>query len=171
MTYILGTKQSFRNADDPIAMEFLETVCDIPALPEYQKLKQYRHHYGTTRYQHCLNVAWYTFLWCRNAGLNYRSAARGAMLHDFYLYYAVRWGFEPQKVLRMARYVFAEDYEDAVIVHWIKTFYRRFFTQQFKRSCLPDGPKVGTVALSPRGDLRMPSDACSAVWLKDLENL
>ncbi|MBR2991386.1 MAG: HD domain-containing protein [Solobacterium sp.] len=86
MTYILGTKQTFRDADDAVAMEFLETVCDITALPEYQQLKQFRHHYGTTRYQHCLNVAWYTFLWCRNRGLNYRSAARGAMLHDFYLY-------------------------------------------------------------------------------------
>ena len=92
-------------------------------------------------------------------------------LHDFYLYYALRWGFEPQKVLRMARYVFAEDYADEVIVHWIKTFYRRFFNQQFKRSCLPDGPKVGTLSLSPRGDWNMPTDAMSTLWLSQLEDI
>ena len=171
MTYILGTKQSFRNADDPIAMEFLETVCDIPALPEYQKLKQYRHHYGTTRYQHCLNVAWYTFLWCRNAGLNYRSAARGAMLHDFYLFYCIRRGYSPRKVLRLAETVFAGEFDRKVLLYWLKNFYRRFFIQQFKRSCLPDGPKVGSVSLSPRGDWHMPSDASSALWMAELETL
>jgi NAD+ synthase (glutamine-hydrolysing) len=92
-------------------------------------------------------------------------------LHDFYLYYAVRWGFPPEKVLRMARYVFADTYDDATILHWLKTFYRRFFSQQFKRSCLPDGPKVGSLTLSPRGDWRMPSDAVSALWLDRLEKL
>ena len=92
-------------------------------------------------------------------------------LHDFFLYYAVRWGFAPEKVLRMARYVFADVYTDEVIVHWLKTFFRRFFNQQFKRSCLPDGPKVGSLTLSPRGDWRMPSDAVSALWLSQLENL
>ncbi|MGI6029462.1 MAG: NAD(+) synthase [Candidatus Heteroscillospira sp.] len=92
-------------------------------------------------------------------------------LHDFYLYYAVRWGFEPAKVLRLARHVFAGIYEDEVILYWLKTFYRRFFNQQFKRSCLPDGPKVGSLTLSPRGDWRMPSDAVSTLWLEQLENL
>ncbi|MBQ1319675.1 MAG: HD domain-containing protein [Solobacterium sp.] len=86
MTFVLGSKRDFLDYQDEEAMEFLEDVCDIVAIPEYQKLKQFRHHYSTNRYQHCLNVAWYTFLWCRRAGLNARSAARGAMLHDFFLY-------------------------------------------------------------------------------------
>lgn len=92
-------------------------------------------------------------------------------LHDFYLYYMLRFGFEPSKIYRLAKETFAGVYGEEVILKWLKTFYRRFFSQQFKRSCLPDGPKIGTVALSPRGDLRMPSDACAAVWMKDLENL
>ena len=92
-------------------------------------------------------------------------------LHDFFLYYTVRWGFPPKKVLRLARHVFAGEYNDDVIVHWLKTFIRRFFNQQFKRSCLPDAPKVGTLTLSPRGDWRMPSDAASTIWLKQLEEL
>lgn len=92
-------------------------------------------------------------------------------LHDFYLYYMLRFGFEPGKIYRLARIAFKGQYDDEVILKWLRTFYRRFFTQQFKRSCLPDGPKIGTVALSPRGDWRMPSDACAAVWMKDLENL
>ncbi len=92
-------------------------------------------------------------------------------LHDFFLYYAVRWGFPPRKVLRLAEYAFQGDYERETILKWLKTFYRRFFSQQFKRSASPDGPKVGTVALSPRGDWRMPSDAVSTLWLKELEDL
>ncbi len=92
-------------------------------------------------------------------------------LHDFFLYYAVRWAFPPKKVLRLAEYAFAGDYERETILKWLKTFYRRFFSQQFKRSASPDGPKVGTVALSPRGDWRMPSDAVSTLWLKELEDL
>jgi NAD+ synthase (glutamine-hydrolysing) len=92
-------------------------------------------------------------------------------LHDFFLYYVLRFGFEPSKVYRLAKYAFRGSYEDQVILKWLKTFYRRFFTQQFKRSCLPDGPKVGSVAVSPRGDLRMPSDASSALWMKELESL
>ena len=92
-------------------------------------------------------------------------------LHDFYLYYAIRWGFAPGKVLRLAEYAFAGDYDRETLLHWLKNFYRRFFAQQFKRSCLPDGPKVGTVALSPRGDWRMPSDAVAALWLAELEAL
>lgn len=90
-------------------------------------------------------------------------------LHDFYLYYLMRFGCEPVKIYRLAKIAFADIYDDAVILHWLKTFYRRFFSQQFKRSCLPDGPKVGTVSLSPRGDLRMPSDACAAIWMEQLE--
>ena len=90
-------------------------------------------------------------------------------LHDFFLYYVLRFGFEPKKIYRLARYAFRESYDDATILKWMKTFYRRFFNQQFKRSCLPDGPKVGTVAVSPRGDLRMPSDACAQIWLDELD--
>lgn len=92
-------------------------------------------------------------------------------LHDFYLYYALRFGYEPSKIYRLAKHVFAGIYDDETILKWLNTFYRRFFTQQFKRSCLPDGPKTGSVALSPRGDLRMPSDACATIWMEDLKNL
>ena len=92
-------------------------------------------------------------------------------LHDFFLYYVLRFGFTPSKIYRLARLAFAGAYGDDTILKWLKTFYRRFFTQQFKRSCLPDGPKVGSVAVSPRGDLRMPSDASAAIWLKELETL
>ncbi len=92
-------------------------------------------------------------------------------LHDFFLYYAVRWGFSPGKVFRLARYALGEDYGQETILKWLKNFYRRFFNQQFKRSCLPDGPKVGSLALSPRGDWRMPSDAVNALWMKELETL
>lgn len=92
-------------------------------------------------------------------------------LHDFYLYYMLRYGYTPSKIFRLAKLAFAGMHDEETILKWMKTFYRRFFSQQFKRSCVPDGPKVGTVALSPRGDLRMPSDACAAIWLKDLEGL
>ncbi|NBJ92585.1 NAD(+) synthase [Parablautia muri] len=92
-------------------------------------------------------------------------------LHDYFLYYMLRCGFEPEKIFRIARLSFAGQYEDGVILKWMKTFYKRFFSQQFKRSCLPDGPKVGSVAVSPRGDLRMPSDACVRVWMEQLEGL
>ncbi len=92
-------------------------------------------------------------------------------LHDFFLYYVLRFGFSPSKIYRLAKAAFARTYEDEVILKWLRTFYQRFFAQQFKRSCLPDGPKVGSVAVSPRGDLRMPSDACSDIWLKELEQL
>lgn len=92
-------------------------------------------------------------------------------LHDFFLYYALRFGFQPSKIFRMATETFHGDYSKEVILKWLKTFYRRFFAQQYKRSCLPDGPKVGSVSLSPRGDLRMPSDASAALWLKDLESI
>lgn len=92
-------------------------------------------------------------------------------LHDFYLYYMLRFGYEPAKIFRLAELTFDGEYDRETILKWLKTFCRRFFSQQFKRSCLPDGPKIGTVALSPRGDWRMPSDACAAVWMKELEEL
>ena len=92
-------------------------------------------------------------------------------LHDFFIYYFLRYGFGPAKIYIMAQKAFADAYDDETIKKWLKTFCRRFFTQQFKRSCLPDGPKVGSVSLSPRGDWRMPSDASSALWLKECEKL
>lgn len=92
-------------------------------------------------------------------------------LHDFFLYYMLRCGFESEKIYRLAKLSFEGQYENTVILRWLRTFYRRFFSQQFKRSCLPDGPKVGSVAVSPRGDLRMPSDACGRIWLEQLEKL
>ena len=92
-------------------------------------------------------------------------------LHDFFLYYMLRFGYPPRKIYRIARKTFAGVYDNATIKKWLVTFVRRFFTQQFKRSCLPDGPKVGTVTLSPRGDWRMPSDACAALWLSEAESL
>lgn len=92
-------------------------------------------------------------------------------LHDFFLYYVMRHGCSPKKIYRLAKKAFGDEYAPEVILKWEKTFYRRFFSQQFKRSCLPDGPKVGTVSLSPRGDLRMPSDASAAIWQKELEEI
>ena len=92
-------------------------------------------------------------------------------LHDFFLYYAVRWGFPPKKVYRLACYAHGDGYTPEVILKWLKSFYRRFFAQQFKRSCLPDAPKIGSVTLSPRADWRMPSDACAKLWLEELEEI
>ena len=92
-------------------------------------------------------------------------------LHDFFLYYVLRCGFRPSKIYWMAQNAFRGVYADGVILHWMRLFFRRFFSQQFKRSCLPDGPKVGSVSLSPRGDWRMPSDAMSTNWLNELEEL
>ena len=92
-------------------------------------------------------------------------------LHDFFLYYMMRWGFSPGKIYRLAVYALGGRYSRDVILKWLKIFYRRFFSQQFKRNCLPDGPKVGSVALSPRGDWRMPSDAQAALWQSELESL
>ena len=92
-------------------------------------------------------------------------------LHDFFLYQVLRRCFSPRKVYRLATYAFGHLYDDETILHWLQVFYKRFFAQQFKRSCLPDGPKVGSVALSPRGDLRMPSDACVTLWLNELKEL
>lgn len=92
-------------------------------------------------------------------------------LHDFFLYYTLRYGFSPRRIFTLALKAFDGKYPREIILKWEKTFFRRFFTQQFKRSCLPDGPKVGSVCLSPRGDWRMPSDASSGLWLKELEKL
>lgn len=92
-------------------------------------------------------------------------------LHDFFLYNGIRWCYPPKKVYRLAQYAFKDSYDSGTILKWLKTFYRRFFSQQFKRSCLPDGVKVGSVSLSPRGDWRMPSDASSALWLKQIDEL
>ena len=92
-------------------------------------------------------------------------------LHDFVMYYVLRFGFSPEKIFMLAKIAFRGTYNSAVIKKWLTTFYRRFFTQQFKRSCLPDGPKVGTLSVSPRGDLMMPSDACVRIWMDELELL
>lgn len=92
-------------------------------------------------------------------------------LHDFFLYYFLRFGFRPSKINFLAQQAFAGAYDDETIKKWLRTFFRRFFNQQFKRSCLPDGPKVGSISLSPRGDWRMPSDASSAAWLEEIDNL
>ena len=91
-------------------------------------------------------------------------------LHDFFIYNVLRWGSSPSKVFRLAKYAFDNQYSEDVILKWLRVFYRRFFSQQFKRSCLPDGPKVGSVTLSPRGDWRMPSDACVKTWQEELEH-
>lgn len=92
-------------------------------------------------------------------------------LHDFFLYYVIRHGFEPNKIYRLACQTFRGQYDEATIYKWLRSFYWRFFSQQYKRSCVPDGPKVGSVALSPRGDWRMPSDASVRLWIKDLEQI
>ena len=92
-------------------------------------------------------------------------------LHDFYLYYMLRFGFGPKKIYALACRAFSNDFEPAEIKKWLIAFYRRFFTQQFKRSCMPDGVKVGSVCLSPRGDWRMPSDAAGRIWLEEAQNL
>lgn len=92
-------------------------------------------------------------------------------LHDFFLYHVVRWGFSPKKVFFLAKTSFAGAYDEKTVLKWLKNFYRRFFSQQFKRSCMPDGVKIGSVTLSPRADWRMPSDAQATLWLSELENI
>jgi NAD+ synthase (glutamine-hydrolysing) len=92
-------------------------------------------------------------------------------LHDFFLFYTVRHAFSPQKVYYLAKRAFVDEYSGGEILDWMKVFYRRFISQQFKRSAMPDGPKVGSVALSPRGDWRMPSDASTALWLEEMDEL
>ena len=90
-------------------------------------------------------------------------------LHDFFIYHMLRYGASPQKILYLAEHAFEGKYSRQTILSWLKVFIRRFFSQQFKRSCLPDGPKVGTISLSPRGDWRMPSDASAEEWFRELE--
>ncbi|HBJ19021.1 MAG TPA: hypothetical protein DDY70_04700, partial [Clostridiales bacterium] len=92
-------------------------------------------------------------------------------LHDFFLYNFFRFGYAPEKIQFLAEKAFADSYDSATISKWLRTFIRRFFSQQFKRSCMPDGPKVGSVTLSPRGDFRMPSDASPALWLSEIEEI
>ncbi len=92
-------------------------------------------------------------------------------LHDFFLYYILRYGFEPQKIFMLAKKAFADDFDSQTIMRWLRTFYWRFFSQQFKRSCSPDGIKIGSVGISPRGDLKMPSDASASLWLKELDKI
>ena len=92
-------------------------------------------------------------------------------LHDFFLYYVMRFGYSPKKIFHLAKRAFAGIYDVATILKWMKMFYRRFFAQQFKRSCMPDGVKVGSVCLSPRGDWRMPSDASVQIWMRQLEEI
>lgn len=92
-------------------------------------------------------------------------------LHDFFIYNFIRFGFRPSKIYFLAQKAFQGKYDDDTLKRWLRTFCWRFFSQQFKRSCLPDGPKVGSVTLSPRGDWRMPSDATSAMWIEECKNL
>ena len=92
-------------------------------------------------------------------------------LHDYFLYYMLRFGFSPKKIYRLAEKSFEGAYDKETILKWLKKFYWRFFSQQFKRSCMPDGPKVGTVTLSPRGDFRMPSDAAVSLWIKEIDEI
>ena len=92
-------------------------------------------------------------------------------LHDFFLYYMLSYGFAPAKIYHLACRAFQKDFDADTVKKWLKSFYRRFFTQQFKRNCMPDGVKVGAISLSPRGDWRMPSDAAGRIWLDEIENL
>ena len=92
-------------------------------------------------------------------------------LHDFFLYYMLRFGMNPKKIYRLCVYALGDEYDNATILNWLKVFFKRFFAQQFKRSCLPDGPKVGSIAVSPRADLRMPSDAAMTLWQNELDSI
>jgi NAD+ synthase (glutamine-hydrolysing) len=92
-------------------------------------------------------------------------------LHDFFLFYTLRYGFMPDKIYFLAKHAFKDIYKHAEILRWMRVFFLRFFSQQFKRNCMPDGPKIGSVNLSPRGDWRMPSDACSTLWLEEIKKL
>lgn len=92
-------------------------------------------------------------------------------IHDFYIYYILRYGYSPKKIFKIAQKALGGKYTDEVLVYWLRNFYRRFFMQQFKRSCLPDGPKVGTITLSPRSDWKMPSDAWNTVWMEEVAEI
>ena len=146
----------------------LKGIADDPNALEMQKFIQ---HGSVTTYEHCMRVTRIAF-WLNihlRAHADEASLVKGAFLHDFYLYQVLRYGFSPAKVYRLAKIAFAGSYDEATIYKWLKTFYRRFFSQQFKRSCLPDGAKIGSVTLSPRGDWRMPSDAVAKLWLEDID--
>ena len=148
----------------------LKGIADDPNALEMQKFIQ---HGSVTTYEHCMRVTRIAF-WLNihlRAHADEASLVKGAFLHDFYLYYVLRFGFGPAKIYHLALAAFAGRYEPEVLLAWLRNFYRRFFAQQFKRSCLPDGPKVGSVTLSPRADWRMPSDACNALWLKELDEI
>ena len=135
------------HADSPALREVLQDICDTPVSPE--------------------------LLPADKGGIAQKTEdlVGPYALHDFFLYYMVRWGFSPQKIFRMAQKAFRGQYAPQAILHWERCFYSRFFAQQFKRSAMPDGPKVGTASLSPRGDWRMPSDASAAGWLAQLDDL
>jgi len=92
-------------------------------------------------------------------------------LHDFFLFHTLRYHVGPSKIYTLAKHAFTDDYEEEIILKWLEVFYKRFFSQQFKRSCMPDGPSIGSISLSPRAGLRMPSDACVALWLEELHLL
>ena len=138
-----------------------------------QQMNTYIQHGSVSTLQHCKYVAEVSCWLNRrlHIGANPHALLVGALLHDFYLYYMMRFGYTPSKIYRLACYTFKGAYDQDTIYKWLRTFYWRFFSQQFKRSCLPDGPKVGSVALSPRGDWRMPSDASVAMWMKDLDQI
>ena len=156
---------------EDIDAEYLEDVSDILTNREFLALNCFKHHYATTRLMHSMNVSYISWLLAKKLGCDAKAAARAGLLHDFFLYQLLRCGFGPAKIYRLACRAFEGIYSKETIGKWLKTFCRRFFAQQFKRSCLPDGPKVGSVAVSPRGDLRMPSDASRMAWQKELDQL
>ena len=118
-------------------------------------------------------VCLYAYMYAKRLKLkiNIEALVKGALLHDFFLYHFLRFGASPAKIYFLAKRAFGETYDDATLKKWLHTFFRRFFQQQFKRSCLPDGPKVGSISLSPRGDWRMPSDAMATLWLDEIAGL
>ena len=150
---------------------YIKEVKDILENREFMQLGAFSHRQSTSRLMHSINVSYISWHIARKLGCDARMAARAGLLHDFFLYHLMRFGSKPSKILRLAEVAFDGIYDREVILEWLKVFYRRFFAQQFKRSCLPDGPKVGSVALSPRGDWRMPSDASYQIWAKELETL
>ena len=145
--YLVAYEADLNEKDDPLLAACLRDILDTPVSPELLPPKEGE-------------IAQKT-----------EDLVGPYQLHDFFLYYAVRWGFSPRKVYRLAQYALGGEYSDETLLKWLNNFYRRFFTQQFKRSCLPDGPKVGTVTLSPRGDWAMPSDAVNALWMEELNTL
>ena len=144
---------------EDIDPEYLEDVSDILTNREFLALNCFKHHYATTRLMHSMNVSYISWLLAKKLGCDAKAAARAGLLHDFFLYNFVRFGFEKNKIKRLALKAFDGKYDERTISKWLTVFTKRFFISQFKRSCIPDSPKVGSVSLSPRGDWRMPSDA------------